>query len=321
MVDLSKLKGLAEWPKARQAIEAALMDMLGSLPKERIEPQAKTVDEITVGGYTRRRVNYFVSDYERVAAWMCIPEGRDEVPAIVCCHREVPQGKDESVGIEGDPRLAFAAHYAEQGYATIAPDCITAGERISMDAGPYDTSNYYKDNPRRSALGKMLWDHAVAIDVLCEFSRVDAQRIGVVGHGLGGANALLLAALDERVQVCVAGSGFIRFADDDDPGRWARDEGFVLLPKLRAAIGSGKYPLDWEHILAIMAPSPVLLLTNRADSGSARSRSCEKAVQMARSVYSLLGEDGAIQHKDFEGEGSFTQEALELADEWFERWV
>lgn len=321
MRDLAKLGSLAEWPKDRAGIEKAVVNVLGSMPKERVELQVKTVDETSFAGYVRKRVTYFVDNWSRAAAWLFVPEGKEDVPAILCCHRTVPQGKDESAGIEGDLMLAFAQHFAELGYITLAPDCITAGDRVSSGLDPFDTKQFYSDFPKMSALGKMLCDHVLAVDLLCETRGGDPERVAVIGHGLGATNALFLAAMDERVQVCVASCGFTRFADDKDAARWARPDGFVHLPKLKEAIKRKKFPFDWEHILALIAPSPVLLLTALNDAMFPNTQSCAKATRLAGNVYKLLNENGAIAnvtHRDGHG---MTEEAVDKADEWIERWL
>ena len=321
MMNLAKLKGLSEWPKVRGEIESAVLSVLGEMPKERAELQTKVIDEDSFPGYVRRRVSYFVDDWSRVSAWLFVPDGKEEVPGILCCHQTVPQGKDEPAGIEGDANLAFARRYAEMGYVTIAPDCIGAGERVGVGLDPFDTRHFYKDYRKWSAMGKMLWDHVHAMDALCETKRVDPGRIGVIGHSLGGHNALMLAAFDERVQGCVASCGFTRFADDKTPGRWARDEGFVYMPALVEAVKAKKYPFDWEHVLALAAPAPILLITALNDACFSNTKSCEKAAKTARRVYEMLGEPEAIEnHEHREGHG-MTTELLEVADAWFERWL
>jgi pimeloyl-ACP methyl ester carboxylesterase len=172
-----------------------------------------------------------------------------------------------------------------------------------------------------SAMGKMLSDYMYAVDVLCEVKRVDSARIAVAGHGMGAANALFLAAFDERIQACVASCGFTRFAADKNPERWAPDSGFVSFPLLREAIKKGEFPFDWEHILALLAPSPTLVVTALNDATYSNTKSCEKAVQLASSVYKLLGASEALADFVHEGGHRITPEALEVADEWLERWL
>ncbi len=320
-VDLTKIESALAWGGARAKIEAAVRKVLGSLPEKREEPQVKTADEYDGPGYTRKRINYFVDEWTRISAWLFVPNGTDEAPGILCCHRAVRQGKDEPAGLEGDPNLALARRYAEMGYVTLAPDCITAGDRVSSRLQAYDTALFHQDHPKMSLLGKMLADHMRAIDAFGEISQVDTARIGVAGHGLGGTNALLLAALDDRVLACVASCGFSRFEKDREAGRWAREKGMVLLPGLREAITARKYPFDWEHILALAAPSALMVITSLKEAEGSNPESCQQAVKRAARVYKLLGAGGAIEHYAHEDGNRMTHECLEMCDDWFERWL
>ncbi len=321
MQDLSKLKGLSEWPAVRAQIEAAVRAVLGEIDGDRVELQMKTLDETSFPGYTRRRVNYFVDEWERVSAWLFVPDGRDEVPGILCCHQAVTQGKDEPAGVNGDPRLAFAQRYAEMGYVTIAPDCVTSGERQSHGLQPYDTKSFYKDHPKMSVLGKMIQDHTFALDAMCELKRVDPARLGVIGHGMGGTNALLLSAFDQRVQCCVSSCGFTRFAEDKNVERWATETGFVQLPKLRDAIQKKAFPFDWEHLLALVAPSPTLVIASLNDEVLSNPKSAEKATKAAKTIYKYLGAADALGQFSHHAGHAMSHESLEQADDWFERWL
>ena len=51
--------------------------------------------------------------------------------------------------------------------------------------------------------GKMVYDSVRAVDYLVSRPEVDATRLATVGLSLGSTMAWWLAALDERIQVCV----------------------------------------------------------------------------------------------------------------------
>lgn len=321
MIDLSKLRDSLDWIQARKEIESSVLKVLGVLPKERAELQIKVVDEDSFPGYTRRRVNYFVSDWERIAAWLFVPNRKEPVPGIVCCHSEHPEGKSEPAGLAGERLMALAVHYAEQGYATLAPDCATAGERVSGGKAAYDTSNFYKDWPKGSLLGKMVWDYTCGLYALGDVPGVDSSRLGIIGHGLGGTCALLVAALDERVQVCVASCGFTRFHDDKEVERWVEDGHCALAPNLKDAIAKKEFPFDWEHVLALAAPTPTLLITALNDAKLLNTKSCQKAKDAAGHIYRMLGRDDALEHYTHSDGRTLTVDALDAADSWFERWL
>jgi len=319
---LGEVKKRADWPEVRQAIEASVQDVLGKMPKEPIDPQVKIVDEKGMANCVRRRVNYFVDEWTRVSAWMFIPEDQMDCPAIMCLHGATPAGKDEPAGIEtDDPLLAFATHYANRGYITIAPDSLACGERSASRAKPFDTKSFYKDYPKWSAMGKMLWDHMRCLDVLNETKEVDPGRIGVIGHDLGGTNALMLGAFDDRVRAIVASGGFIPFAADADPARWTREENLNLMPKLLPAIESREFPFEWDHLLALIAPNPVLLATSPADERFAVASKVDETFDRARRIYRLLGATDALEHISHKSGHRMTIDTLEAADGWFDRWL
>lgn len=322
MITLSDLKSLEDWPKLRKSIESSVLGVLGKLQDGLPDLQVKVVDEIEGPGYTRRQIQYFVDDWARISAWLFIPEDSTDCPAIVCCHSRSKMGKDEPAGYEGaDPRLAFARHFAQNGYVTIAPDCISVGERKFNRLEPYDTSVFYKENSKISVLGKMVSDHQRCIDALEEVSEVDTARIGAIGHGLGGCNALLLGAMDERVGAVVSSCGFTRFANDKKPDRWIEHDGLSLMPKLGAAIAKQEYPFDWEHILAMIAPSPTLLITPKNEDLLSSPTSCGVAVDEARHVFAQLGARDALVNSVHPGTESVPVDQLDLAEEWFDRWL
>lgn len=322
MAELSQLNDLDEWLKTRKAIESAVTGVLGKLPATRVDLQVKTVDEQDFYGITRRRVNYFLDDWTRVTAWMFIPEDALEYPAIVCMHGMNPMGKDESAGLEGgDPRLAFARHFAERGYVTLAPDTIAAGERTYSKLDPFDTKAFYKEHPKLSAIGKMLYDHQRAVDVLTDAKEVDPTRIGAIGHDLGGVNALFLAAFDERIGAVVSSGGITAFSEDENPQRWAADSGMVLLPKLKSAIDTGEYPFEWDEVLALIAPNPTLVITALNDDVLSKTSSVQNLVDRAREVYTLLGAGAALEHLTHKKKHTMPQIGLDAAGEWFDRWL
>lgn len=321
MVDLNKIPSLTGWPQIRKSLEQTFMSTMQVPRYEPVELQVRVVEENDVRGLTRRQIVFSLTETELATAWLFLPEGREDVPAILCCHQETPYGKDEVAGLEGNPRLAFAQHYAEIGYVTLAIDVPTVSKRSNSRREPYDTQAFYKENKNVSFAGRMLNEHRRALDVFTDIKRVDATRIGVIGHGLGGLNALLLAACDDRIQACVASCGFTRFATDKNAGGWPGLPDMVLYPQIKKLAGTGPFPFDWEHILALAAPTPVQIITSQTNSLHDNPRSCQKAVVSASKIYKLLGAPGAIDHFTHHDGHNVAPETIEVADEWFERWL
>lgn len=321
MLELEQVNDLAEWPKHRVKIESAIAALLGAFPKDVPDLQLKVVEELSFPGYVRQRVNYFVDEWERVTSWLFVPEESEECPAVLCLHDRTPHGKDEPAGVEGDPHLAFAQRLAELGYATLAPDAVTAGERVLSSRVPFDSSTWYEEHPRGALLGKMLHDHMRALDALQACRQVDGERVGVAGHGLGAANALLLAATDERVRATAASCGFVPFAKDRNVSRWFDDDGLVLVPKLKSAAAKKDFPFDWDDVLALIAPNPTLLLTALNDHVMPDSKHCKEAVEPAARIYALLGAGDALKEIRHKEGHRMTFELFDGVTEWFDQWL
>jgi dienelactone hydrolase len=245
-----------QWPPKRRDILSRLQSVLGESAQTIAPLEPQVLSEEDMGGYLLQKVRYQVEPGEFCPAWLLLPKPLSHrQPAVLCCHQTVPQGKDEPAGLEGQRGLAVAKELVTRGYVCLAPDSITAGERAYPGVGSYETAPFYELNPGWSALGKMLWDHQRALDFLCVLDAVDSDRLGVIGHSLGGENAIMLGAFDHRVKVTAASCAYTPFAVDPTPERWCRDSWFVYLPRLRGYIAEGKHPpFTWVEVLALLAP-------------------------------------------------------------------
>jgi pimeloyl-ACP methyl ester carboxylesterase len=319
---LEKLSGLDDWLKQRKRIEGAVQAVLQRPADNAIDLQVKVVDEFREPGYVRRRINYFVDDWTRISAWLLVPDEAEEEPAIICMHSKTAIGKNEPAGVgRGDPELAFAKYYAERGYVTLAPDSVAAGERIYSRCEAFDTKPFYKENGKLSVLGKMLHDHVRCVDALSDLREVDPARIGVIGHGLGGLNAIMLAAFDSRVRACVSSCAITSMTQEGEDSRWTGSNGFVLAPKIGAALEKGEPPFDWDEIMALCAPTPLMIIAALNDETLPHPESCSALVDKARKVYGMLGEKSSIELISHRKKHSFPAEAQDAADAWLDRWI
>ena len=60
---------------------------------------------------------------------------------------------------------------------------------------------------------KAIWNNLCAVDLLQSLPQVDGERIGCIGHSLGGHNAMFLGVFDERVKAVVSSCGWTPFHD------------------------------------------------------------------------------------------------------------
>src|SRR5207249_1888475 len=115
------------------------------------------------------------------------------------------------------------------------------------------------------------------------------ERIGVIGHSLGGHNAMFVAAFDERLKVVVSSCGWTPFHDyyQGKIEGWTSDR---YMPRLRDVYGldPDRVPFDFYEVVAAFAPRAFFSNSPLHDSNF-EVAGVKKAVAEARQVYELYG--------------------------------
>ena len=139
----------------------------------------------------------------------------------------------------------------------------------------------------------MVEDVRSAVDALQKDAVVDGAKISVLGYTLGGTVGLYAAALDERIAGVVSVCGFTPMrTDTPDKGtsgmtRFSHQTG--ILPRLGLFAGKEpNLPYDYDEILALAAPRPVLVVQALRDR-DATPDEVRAAVNRARNIYKLKG--------------------------------
>ena len=172
------------------------------------------------------------------------------------------------------------------GFAVLAFDQTGFGTRW-QEAG-----SFYDRFPRWSRMGRMVEDVQRAIDGLGGEANVDPSRIGLLGYTMGGAVALHASALDPRVKCVASVAGFTPMrTDTTERGltgalRYSHDHG--LLPRVGLfAHDPASLPYDFDDLIALAAPRPVLIVQPRMDR-DADPAAVRAAVAKSREAYEAL---------------------------------
>jgi dienelactone hydrolase len=312
------------WRERRRQIAATFAQLLGEGPEASPPPLEPQIEgEVDAGAYTRYRVSYAVDRDERVPAFLLVPKAaRVPAPAVYCPHQTTGSGKEEPAGLAGKVELHYAHDLAMRGFITLAPDHVSAGERRSPGLVDFDTAALYERYPRWSAVGKTIWDGRRALDYLCSLPEVDAQRIGMLGHSLGGHSTVFVAGADERVTCAVSSCGLTTFAEDRNRLVWARDHWYTYIPRLRPVFLAGQpSPVDFHELVALIAPRPFLNLTALNDECFASTDAVAELTIRVNRVYRVLGHEEAFSCYLHGNRHSFPVEARALAFAWMERWL
>lgn len=284
------VKNEADWQIRRAHILQNMQRVMGRVPgvMSRVPLDVKVVSETRAGSIIRRKLTFQSDPFDRVSAWLLLPDDDKadparKQPAVLCLHQTVRQGKDEPVGLAGSENMRYAEELAKRGYITLAPDYPSFGDH------KYD----FAANPEYvSGSMKAIWDNIRAVDFLQSISTVDVNRIGVIGHSLGGHNAMFTAAFEPRLKVIVSSCGFTRFHKDDVPS-WT---GPRYMPRIATEFNSDadRVPFDFTEIVGSFAPRPFLAVAATKDRDFDVT-GVQDVIKSAKPVYRLLGKDAHLQ--------------------------
>lgn len=295
-----------DWEIRRSHILANMQLVMGDPPPDtrRCALDVHVLEEVQTERYSRRKITYMAEEGDRVPAYLFIPTSvYGRVPGIVCLHQTTTVGKAEPAGIDGLPNLHYAGELAERGYVTIAPDYPGYGD-YQFDA----YANGYV-----SATMKGIYNHSRAIDVLASLPEVDGERIGCIGHSLGGHNTLFLAAFDERVGVAVTSCGFSSFRKykDGDIAGWSH-KGYM--PRIADLYGARAetMPFEFSEVLGAIAPRAVFVNAPTGDTNFPLEGVLE-CLAAAQPVYALYGAHGRLEAAHPECGHDFPPEVREQA--------
>lgn len=323
------LDGIADkpaWDMKRQTIKQRFFDLIGGLPPS-VPSSCIILSEFAEERHTRLHLRYDTVDGDVVTAFLLVPKRESptdgKLPAVIALHPTAPEGKASIATPQGKHNRRYGAELADRGYVVLAPDTITAGERVYEGAPPYQTAPFYERYPQWSAVAKMIVDHRQGVDMLASLDYVDVGRIGAIGHSLGGYNAIFLAVADDRIKAVVSSCGFATFTGDPQPERWGRRDWFSHIPAVTDELNRGSVPFEWHEIAALAAPTPFFNWSGQADAIFPHWEPIAEAMRDLHSLYTWLGApermlslDGTSAH-DFPG--PVRAAAYEFLDTWLKR--
>lgn len=205
------------------------------------------------------------------------------IPVVIYLH-EYDYSKGFSTMRFDHEIQTFFQHLTELGYGVFAFDMIGFGNRLE------EGYHFYDRYPEWSKMGKMITDTKAAVDAMYNLDFVDNSRILLSGYSLGGTVALLSAALDERVAGVVSVAGFTPMRtntlDRGTEGIKAYSHLHGLIPKLGffAEGNERRIPVDFDEIIATIAPRPVLLIAPERDK-DAHIADIRNSVEQVEEIY------------------------------------
>jgi len=314
----------AEWAERAADVRRRVEEVMGPLPgpadpARRGVPACETVSEEDAGGYRRRKIRYVAGGppgsgaEATVPAWLLLPAAgtRGRAPAMLCLHQTTAVGKDEPAGLGGLPDLHYADELARRGWVCLVPDYPRFGEYAAADT--LEGSGYESGSMRA------VWNNLRGVDLLASLEEVDAGRMGVIGHSLGGHNAIFTAAFDERLRAVVSSCGFTPFPDyyGGDLAGWTS---VTYMPRIRTAyaLDPARVPFDFPELIASLAPRGFFASAPERDDNFAVA-GVRRACAEAGPIYALFGAADRLVLATPDAGHTFPAEERAKAYAWLER--
>ncbi|MCD9025300.1 dienelactone hydrolase family protein [Cohnella silvisoli] len=308
-----------KWETKRNEIEQRVRALIGTIPDPHLV-QFNVISERQLSDRViLQNICYSTYDDDLVSAYLLIPTGfsQKRFPAVLALHQTAACGKDEVVGMKGDHELAYGLELAERGFVVLAPDILTAGDRIFPGYEAFQTSPFEEKYPDWSMIGKMLCDHRHGVQLLSGLEYVDAERIGAIGHSLGGYNAFFLSAFEPRIRATVSSCGFSSFAGDPTPQRWGlRKEWFTHFPALSPWLARGEIPFEFNEVVALTFPRAYFNWSTQNDAIFPHWQYAGKAMMTVQELYESLEQPNKFVSLIGSGKHEFPQEIRIMAYEW-----
>ncbi|MDB6135849.1 MAG: hypothetical protein JWM59_4092 [Verrucomicrobiales bacterium] len=287
----------AEWEngRRREALEAFL-SIIGPGPADAGQPRPsppgprmEVRGETDCGSYVRRFISYRSGSGGSVPAWLCIPKaalGGRSTPAVLCLHpTDGLRGHDTVVEPCREEYPPYAAELAALGFVTLSPSYpLMAGYKPDLKALGFTGGGTLK----------AVRDNISALDLLetLPFVRREAG-FGVIGHSLGGHNAVFTSVLEPRLKAIVSSCGFDSFTVymNGDLRGWTQER---YMPKLGTYLGRPRdVPFDFFELISALAPRHVFISAPKGDSNF-RWESVRRITEAARPVYRLYGAEDRL---------------------------
>jgi cephalosporin-C deacetylase-like acetyl esterase len=310
---LEGVRSKADWPKRREWIKEQFQKwVFGTLPPKPDNLRAKITSERKEGDVTVRDVLLeFGPDHKGILhVQVVIPPGKGPFPVFLTNH---PRTR---------PWIVPAVRRGYIGCIYNATD--------PMYGAPDDSDGYIELYPKydMSAMARWAWAGMRAVDYLYTMPEVDKGKIGISGHSRNGKQAIIAAAMDDRITAAVPSSGN---TGEGTPWRYTTDmyvnETLERItgsfpgwfhPRLRFFAGhEDRLPVDQNMLAALIAPRG-LMLASAYSEGQGAPFGFEQNYRSIRKVYEFLGAPNKLALSLRPGEHATTAENIEAYVDFFD---
>ncbi|HPN34001.1 MAG TPA: alpha/beta hydrolase family protein [bacterium] len=318
----------AAWRSATRQI--VIDHLFAEPPRAPFDPLI--IEEERRVGYTARKLVFNLNAWNRVSAYLLIPEGKGPFPAVLLLHDHGARfdiGKEKTVRpFQVEPaRLQAAQEWvkgnyggrfigdelARRGYLCLAVDALNWGDRggAGKEGQQALASNLF--NLGMSLAGVVAWEDLAALRFLASRPDVDTTRITAMGYSFGSFRAWQLAALSEQVRaaVCIC---------------WMAGRRELMAPGNNLTKGQSSYTtlhpglprlLDYPDVAGLACPRAMLFYNGETDPLFPQ-HAVQTAYDKMRRIWEAQGAGDRLVTRFWPGGHRFSREMQEAAFDWLD---
>jgi hypothetical protein len=245
-----------KWPKRRKEILETWQKVIGPMP-DRVPLKPQVLSTESLDDHTRLLVRYQNDANSTNDAYILLPKAvSGPRPGVVVLHQTSKTNLRDPVGLDGRESMHIALHLVRRGYVSVAP----RNYLWSVEGKTYQQAaeSVLSQPPWKTGMAKMTFDAMRAVDLLLEQPNVDPERIGAIGHSLGGKEALYLSAFDDRVKASVSCEGGVGIGFSNWDAAWY----------LGKHVKAPEFKHDHHELIALIAPRALLIIGGESDDGA-----------------------------------------------------
>ena len=234
-------------------------------------------------GYKVEKIEFNLSQYSRVPAYLLVPNGEGPFPAVLLLHDHGAKfiiGKEKMVRpFHVDSIILSEAdawadkcydgqyvgdYLASNGYVVLVLDALFWGERGRKEGVRYDSQQALAANMLQMGMSWgsfIVWDDINSAEFFSSLPIVNKSKIGTMGFSMGAHRAWMLSAATDIVKASAAvcwmntTDSLMTLSNNQNKGGSAYS---MIIPNIRNF-------MDYPHVASIAAPKPALFINGKRD--------------------------------------------------------
>jgi dienelactone hydrolase len=305
----------------QSGLREGFREILGLTARNLPPISAELIRTIERPKHTEEKIRLSAGEDVSVPVYVLVPKARPPFKPVLVFPGHEP-GIQYCIGNFPDPETAgsrralnenYGEHLADCGYLVAAVEQRGLGERRTGTAGDRELDRSCRELSfaylmmGRTLMGERCWDGMCAVSYLMHRPDAAPGGVGATGHSAGGATALWLAVLDERIRAAVVSGYFCSFRDS-----------ILSIAHCECNYIPGILNLsEMGGLAATVAPRPLCIVHGRQDpifpfSGTVRE--FEKVAQ----AYARSGAPDRCLLATHPGGHAYQND---LSRAWFDRWM